>query len=119
MAQQPAAAAPAPAQAQVQPADPVVITAGTVTVTKSEFENAVKTLPEQYQQIALGEKKRQFAEDFLRLKLLASEGMTQGLDKDPEVVKQLGLMRENLVATAQLSRIEKGVVLSDADLKAA
>ena len=119
MAQQPAAAAPAPAQAQVQPADPVVITAGTVTVTKSEFENAVKTLPEQYQQIALGEKKRQFAEDFLRLKLLASEGMKNGLDKDPEVVKQLGLMRENLVATAQLSRIEKGVVLSDADLKAA
>jgi len=116
----PAAAAPAPTQTQVQqPADPVIITAGTVTITKSEFEAAVKTLPEQYQQIALGQGKKQFAEDFLRLRLLAAEGMKNGLDKDPDVQKQLGLMRENLVATAQLSRLEKGVVLSDADLKAA
>jgi hypothetical protein len=35
----------------------------------------------------------------------------------PEVLKQLSLMRENLVANAQLQKIEKGITLSDEDLK--
>ena len=115
----PAVAAPAaatPAQ-QAQPADPVIITAGAITITKSEFENAVKTLPEQYQQFAMGQGKKQFAEDFLRLKLLAGEGMKNGLDKDPDVLKQLGLLRENLVAQAQLARLDKTVAISEAEAK--
>lgn len=117
------AATPAPAaaaKAQSQPAaDPVIIKTGTISITQSEFEGAVKTLPEQYQQFALGQGKRQFAEDFLRLKLLAADGMKNGLDKDPDVLKQLALMRENLVAQAQLSRLDKAVVIGDADVKAA
>jgi len=123
MAQQkaaPAATAPAaaaPVQAQAQPADPVIITAGAITITKSEFESAVKTLPEQYQQFAMSQGRKQFAEDFLRLKLLASEGMKNGLDKDPDVLKQLGLLRENLEAQAQLGRLDKAVAISDAEAK--
>jgi peptidyl-prolyl cis-trans isomerase C len=113
------AAAAAPKLAEAQPADPVIITAGAITITKSEFETAVKTLPEQYQQYAMAQGRKQFAEDFLRLKLLAGEGMRNGLDKDPDVIKQMGLLRENLVAQAQLGRIEKGIVISDADAKAA
>jgi parvulin-like peptidyl-prolyl isomerase len=116
------AATPAPAaavKAQSQTGDPVIITAGTISITQSEFEGAVKTLPEQYQQFALGQGKRQFAEDFLRLKLLSAEGMKNGLDKDPDVLKQLALMRENLVAQAQLSRLDKAVIVGDADVKAA
>jgi len=110
-------AAAAPAQPQAKPADPVIITAGAITITKSEFESAVKTLPEQYQQFAMSQGRKQFAEDFLRLKLLASEGMKNGLDKDPDVLKQLGLLRENLVAQAQLARLDKAVAISDAEAK--
>ncbi len=120
MAQEKAATpAPAAAKAQSQPADPVIIKAGSISITQSEFEGAVKTLPEQYQQFALGQGKKQFAEDFLRLKLLAAEGLKNGLDKDPDVLKQLSLMRENLVAQAQLKSIDKSVIVTDADLKAA
>ena len=119
----PKAAAPAPAtvpvQAQAQPGDTVIITAGAITITKAEFETAVKTLPEQYQQFAMNQGKKQFAEDFLRLKLLAAEGMKNGLDKDPDVLKQLGLLRENLVAQAQLARLDKSVEISEAETKAA
>ena len=43
------------------------------------------------------------------MKLLAAEGMKAGLDKDPAVIAQLNLIRENLVANAQLSKIEKTV----------
>jgi peptidyl-prolyl cis-trans isomerase C len=108
------AAAPAAATAS---ADPIVIAAGDITIRQSEFESALKTLPEQYQQYAMGPGKKQFAEDYLRMKMLASAGMKAGLDKDPDVVKQLALMRENLVANAQLQKIEDNIKLTDEDLK--
>jgi parvulin-like peptidyl-prolyl isomerase len=53
------------------------------------------------------------------MKMLAAQGMAAGLDKDPEVLKQLSLMRENLVANAQLQKIEKGIAVNDEDLKKA
>ncbi|MEO8382527.1 MAG: peptidylprolyl isomerase [Acidobacteriota bacterium] len=105
------------ALAQDKPADPIIIAAGDVAIRQSEFEAALKTLPEQYQQYAQGPGKKQFAEDYLRMKMLAGAGMKAGLDKDPEVISQLNLMRENLVANAQLQKIEKSIVLSDDDLK--
>jgi len=97
--------------------DPIVIAAGDLAIRQSEFEQALKTLPEQYQQYAMGAGKRQFAEDYLRMKMLAAEGMKAGLDKSADVVAQLNLMRENLVANAQLQKIEEGIKISDADLK--
>lgn len=97
--------------------DPIVIAAGDLSIRQSEFESALKTLPEQYQQYAMGPGKKQFAEDYLRMKMLAAAGMKNGLDKDPEVVSQLNLMRENLVANAQLQKLEKGITLSDEELK--
>jgi len=99
--------------------DPVIITAGDVTIHKSDFEAAVKTLPEQYQSYAMGPGKKQFAEDYLRMKLLAAQGMKSGLDKSPDVVKQLGLLRENLVATEQLKQIDQSISVSDAELQKA
>ena len=98
-------------------ADPIVIAAGELTIRQSEFENALKTLPAEYQQYAMGAGKKQFADDYLKMKMLSVQGMKAGLDKDAEVVRQLDLMRENLVANAQLQRIEKSIVVSDEDLK--
>lgn len=108
---------PAAPQTQQAAADPIVIAAGDLMVRQSEFENALKTLPAEYQQYAMGAGKRQFADDYLRMKLLAVEGMKAGLDKDPELLKQLALMRENLVANAQLQKIEKSITVSDEDLR--
>lgn len=108
---------PAPA-AQAQ-SDPIIIAAGDITIRQSEFEGALKTLPAEYQQFAMGAGKKQFAEDYLRMKMLAAEGMKAGLDKDPEVVSQLNLMRENLVANAQLQKLEKGLTVTDEELKKA
>jgi peptidyl-prolyl cis-trans isomerase C len=106
-----------PAAAQQAQTDPIVIAAGDLTIRQSEFESALKTLPAEYQQYAAGPGKKQFAEDYLRMKMLATEGLKAGLDKDPDVVRQLELMRENLVANAQLEKIQKSITLSDADLQ--
>jgi peptidyl-prolyl cis-trans isomerase C len=113
----PAAATTTPAATAAAPADPIVIAAGELTIRQSEFESALKTLPAEYQQYAMGQGKKQFAEDYLRMKMLAAQGAKNGLDKDPDVVQQLNLMRENLVANAQLQKIEKGITLTDEDLQ--
>jgi peptidyl-prolyl cis-trans isomerase C len=99
------------------PADAVVISAGDVKVTRTEFENALKTLPAEAQQYYAGPAKRQLADEYLRMKLLAQLGLKNNLQNDPDVQQQLALMRENLVANAQLQRIEKSISLSDADLQ--
>ena len=110
------AAAQAPVAADP---DPVIVSAGAVTIHKSDFEAAVKTLPAEYQTFAMGPGKKQFAEDYLRMKLLAAKGLGEGLDKTPEVTKQLELMRENLVATEELKKLENSITVSDAELKKA
>jgi len=117
----PAPVTPPPAPATAKPADPdpVVITAGVVTVRKSEFEAALKTLPAEYQGFAQGPGRKQFADDYLRMRLLANEGAKAGLQNDPDVVNQLKLMRENLVATAELKKIEAGIAISDAEVQKA
>src|SRR5213594_2946794 len=118
----PATAAPQPATATTTtaaPVDPVIITAGTVSIRKSDFETAVKSLPAEYQSYALGPGKKQFADDYLRMKLLAAEGLKNGLDKDADVQKQLTLLRENLVAQEELKSLDSTIAVSDADLKKA
>ncbi len=115
----PAETKPATPNVVMEEADPVVITAGDLKIRKSEFEAAIKTLPAEYQQFAMGSGKKQFAEDYLRMKVLANAGFKNNLQNDPDVVKQLDLMRENLVATAEVKQIEKTLPVSDADLKKA
>jgi peptidyl-prolyl cis-trans isomerase C len=108
---------PVAAAAATDP-DPVIITAGDITVHKSEFEAALKTLPAEYQQmLSQPAGRRQFADDYLRMRLLASQGLKAGLQNDPEVVSQLSLMRENLVATAELKKIDNGITVSDAEVQ--
>jgi peptidyl-prolyl cis-trans isomerase C len=111
------APAPAPAQATAAEADPVIVSAGATTIHKSEFEQAIKSLPAEYQQMAQGPGKRQFADDFLRMKMLAAEGLKNGVDKDPEIQNQLNLMKENLFANAELKSIESSIKISDDELR--
>lgn len=124
-AQTPAAAPAVPATPEAAPvaapapADPVVISAGAIEVRRSEFENAIRSLPNEYQQYALGPGKRQFAQDVLRMKLLAAAGRQQGLDQSPEIQTQLDMMRDNLVANALVQRVQASFTLDEAALKQA
>ncbi|HUF18474.1 MAG TPA: peptidylprolyl isomerase [Thermoanaerobaculia bacterium] len=99
--------------------DPVIIKYGTSEIRKSEFEAAIDTLPAEYQAYVSGAGKRAFAEDYLRMKMLAAEAEKNGLDKDAEVQAQLRLMRANALANAQLGKLEAGIAISDAEVQAA
>jgi peptidyl-prolyl cis-trans isomerase C len=119
-AQSTPAAQPAASTATAKDADPVIMSAGTLTIRKSEFEAALKTLPPDYQgMVQQPAGRKQFADDYLRMRLLASEGAKAGLQNDPEVINQLNLMRENLVATAELKKIDSGITVSDAEVQKA
>lgn len=114
-----AAALSSVALAQDNAADPVVISGAGISILQSEFEAAMKSLPQQYQDYAMGPGKKQFAEDFLRMKILAAAGKKAGLDRTPEVVQQLEMMRDNLVANAQLERIRATATVTEEELRAA
>jgi peptidyl-prolyl cis-trans isomerase C len=102
------------------PSDPIIISADSVTVRQSEFEAALKGLPAQYQQqFSTGPGRKRFAEDYLRMKLLAAGGIKAGLDKTPAVTDQLQLMKDNLIANAQVEALEKAIAVTDAELRQA
>jgi len=111
MAQEPASGA--------QKDDPIVMSFGNSQVRQSELEAALKSVPAEYQSYALGPGKKAFAEEYARMKMLAAEGAKAGLDKDPLVVMQIMLLRENAIANAQLTRMEAAVKITDAELQKA
>lgn len=112
-------AAPAPAAPAVAP-DAVVLSAeGGIKVTRADFEAAIQSLPPEYQQVAMGPGKRQFAQDLLRMKVLAAAAAAAGLEKNPEVASQLAVMRENVLASAQLDALRASVAVDEAALRAA
>jgi parvulin-like peptidyl-prolyl isomerase len=99
--------------------DPVVIKFGTTEIHKSEFEAAIKSLPQEYQQVANGPAKKMFAEEFVRMKMLAIQGEKNGVQNDPAVRAQLQMVRDNTIANAELQRMQDSLKVSDADLKKA
>jgi peptidyl-prolyl cis-trans isomerase C len=115
----PSAAPAQAADAIPAAADPVIMTAGDLKVTKSEFESALSTLPPQYRAYATGPQKRRFAEDYLRIKLLAVRGRAEGVDKLPEVQKQLELTRDNVTAGAEARQITAAITVSPEELQQA
>jgi peptidyl-prolyl cis-trans isomerase C len=118
LAQETKPAAPA-AGTQGKP-DPVIITAGSLQIHQSEFESALKTLPAEYQsQLQSGPGRKQFADDYLRMRLLSAEAVKAGLENDPDVKAQLALLKTNLLANAELQQIEKNLKISDADVQKA
>lgn len=114
----PLCASTAAAQSTTSPAtDPVIITAGSLAIRQSELEQAIATLPEEYQAFTRGEGRRQFAEDYVRMRLLADAGLKAGLASSRQVIAQLDLMRNNVIANAQLKAMEAGITIPEAELR--
>lgn len=98
--------------------DPVIMKAGAIEIRQSEFEAALGSLPPEYQAYAQGPGRRQFAQDYLRLKILAGEALAAGLEKDPKVQAQLELLRQNTLANARIEKLRESIQVSEADVKA-
>jgi peptidyl-prolyl cis-trans isomerase C len=101
---QPAAKAPTvtlqpalpPVPAAVPP-DKVVLTIGDEKVTAGEIDHLINMIPEQYRNQARTAR-RQFAENVIRLKVMAQEARRRKLDQTPAYKDQLAFQSEQLLA---------------------
>ncbi len=132
-AQTPAPApAPKPAQpgvpaASVVPAAPaapavdpnkVVMTVGDQKITAKEFETFLQGLPEQYKNAAAGPMKRQIADQYAQVLVMAQEARKRGIQNDPQVKAQMQFQDDNLLAGALYRQMQAEAKGDDAALKA-
>src|SRR5215469_15276591 len=73
----------APAPAQVPP-DTVVLTVGDMTLTAKQFDEICDGLQEQYKAFFKGPGRKQFADQLVRIFVMAQEGKRRGIDQTPE-----------------------------------
>jgi len=90
------AAQAAPAAA---PADPVVLTIGDVKITKSQFDEILAEIPEQQRaQVQTPQGRRQVAQQFAQLEVLAQEARQRKLDQNPTAQTRLKLASDQVLA---------------------
>lgn len=97
--------------------DPVIIRFEGAEIRQSEFEAAIKTLSEEQQQFANGPGKKMFAEEYARMRVLAATAVKNGVEKDPEFQNQLRVIREQLLANRQLTKMIDSIKVTDEELQ--
>src|SRR5690349_5103565 len=90
-----------PASPKPEADDPVVLTVGNEKVTRSWFEEILKTLPPQQQEaVKTPEGKRKMAEQLSELLTLAQEARARKLEQARAVVARVTLQTDEVLANA-------------------
>jgi peptidyl-prolyl cis-trans isomerase C len=90
---------PAPGASAAVPPDKVVLTIGDEKITAAEFDKMLERIPPQYRaQMRTPQGRRNFAENIIRLKVMAEEGRKRKLEDDPVFKEQLEQQKEQLLA---------------------
>lgn len=110
---QPAPAAQGPALTSLPP-DKVVLAVEGEKITAAELDRVINVLPEQTKAKARGEGRREFAEDLVRMKLLAQEARRRKLDQTPEFQAQIAFQTENLLAAKVFQELAKSAPVDEA-----
>ncbi|MCL4402465.1 MAG: peptidylprolyl isomerase, partial [Acidobacteria bacterium] len=100
------------------PPDKVLITVGDQKVTAGELNGMIESLPEQYRAPARGANRRQFAENIVRLKLLAGEARRRKLDQTASFKTQMAFQEDNILAGLVYRDLAKSVAVPEADVRA-
>lgn len=110
-----AATPPAPAAA-----DPIVFSAAGETMTKTQFERLLASLPANVRsQASTPDGKRQLAERLAEMKVLAHEARRLGLQSQPDTAAQMKLQEDNFLASTLYQQFVATAKPSETDLKAA
>ena len=89
-------------------------------MTRTQFERVVAGLaPQIRSQAATPDGKRQIADKLADMQVLAQEARSRGLQSNPDVVAQLKMQEDNLLANAMFQQLLQSAKPSDAELKAA
>jgi parvulin-like peptidyl-prolyl isomerase len=102
----------------VVPPDKVVLVVNDVKLTAKQFNDLVDALPEQYRNAARGAGRRDFAQNLVRVLVLADEGKTRKIDQTPEFKLQERIQVANLLAGRTFGQIAEGLKVDDPDERA-
>ena len=108
---------PAPKTMPVVPPDRVVVTVGDLTITAAQFDQIIDALPEQYRAVARGSGRKQFADNVVRIEVLAQEGKRRKLDESSAYRTQSTFEDANILANMTYEDIGKNAKLDEADVR--
>jgi peptidyl-prolyl cis-trans isomerase C len=108
---------PAPKTMPVVPPDRVVVAVGDWTITAAQFDQIIDALPEQYRAVARGSGRKQFADNVVRIAVLAQEGKRRKLDESPVYRTQSMFQDTNILANMTYAEIGKNAQLDEADVR--
>jgi peptidyl-prolyl cis-trans isomerase C len=110
------AAAPA---APEKPAIPPVATVDGTPITRAQYDTYMKSLLQGRPATELTtEQKGQVLDEMINMELLASQGVKDGVDKDPDVAARLDVLRMRVLADAESQKYLKGKEPTDEELHA-
>ena len=113
----PAAKPAAPAAAPVPAAKPAKISVNGVLIPASRFDMMAQQATSQGQP-ETPEMRAQIKDNLIKGEIVAQEAMKIGLDKNPEVVQQLDMIKQQLLVRAYVSDYVKKNAVKDETLKA-
>ena len=113
----PSAKPAAPAAAPVPAAKPAKISVNGVLIPASRFDMMAQQATSQGQP-ETPEMRAQIKDNLIKSEIVAQEAMKIGLDKNPEVVQQLDMIKQQLLVRAYVSDYVKKNAVKDETLKA-
>lgn len=125
LAQQPSSAKPAapvlapvtaPDTSNITP-DTVVLTIGTQTLTRAQFESLLAALEANGRPARTEAQKRQVAEQYAELEVMVQEARRRKLDQDPDVKQMMSIQSDSVLATTLAKRISEDTHFTELDLR--
>lgn len=101
--------------AQVPP-DTVVLTVGDFSLTAKQFDDLADGLQEQYRAFVKGPGRKQFADQIVRVLVMAQEGKRRGVDQTPAFKTQAMFQSDQVLASAAAQKVSQEVKVDDAAL---
>lgn len=106
----------APDTSKVAP-DTVVLTIGSQNLTKAQFETLLAALAANGRPAKTEAQKRQVAEQYADLEVMAQEAHRRKLDQDPEIRQLMGIQNDSVLANELAKRISEDTHFTELDLR--
>ena len=103
--------------APVVPPDRVVVAVGDVTITAAQFDQIIDAIPEQYRSAARGSGRKQFADNIVRIEILAQEGKRRKLNESSLYRTQSVFEDANILANMTYEDLGKSAKFDEADVR--
>jgi parvulin-like peptidyl-prolyl isomerase len=111
-------AAPAIAPESNLPPDTVVLTVGSQTLTRSQFEVLLSALAQNGRPAVSAAQKRQVAQQFAELETMAQEARKRKLDESAEVKQMMVIQSDSFLANTLAKKVSDDMHFTELDLRA-